>query len=1076
MAEPGPGAKLRDDLAKVEAALAAQAALRGVVPEEQLAAALRPLEAHRDALRAQLDDAGAGPVAGGGGGGSDRPGEGRAGKSLKGRARGQRKARPSARARVTGSGASAQGDGTAAAGAGGLAVATGGSLTYVEGNLVQSTFMGESGDALEAPYLNWLFERLRGLSLAAIDPAVAAGKAADTRLELDAVYTGLMTLGQQEPTERMGTATERGSKRAAGEVEPGVRPVSALARLDRDRRLVLLGDPGSGKSTFVSFVALCLAGARLGREDANLELLRAPLPDERAARGEEKPKLQPWRHGPLLPVRVVLRDFAARGLPAAGERANASHLWSFVKAELECATLGGYAEALERHLREEGGLVLLDGLDEVPGAEERRVQLCQAVEDFASAFSECRILVTSRTYAYRRQDWHLAGFAEAVLAPFGPAQVARFVERWYQHLAVIGRYDADDARGRATLLQQRIEASDRLCTLAERPLLLTLMASLHAWHGADLPERRERLYAAAVDLLLDLWERRQLRYRPDGRPVPAQPSLVEWLELRDKESLRVLLEKLAFDAHAAQPELVGTADVREDALVAGLMRIGAAETNPKLLVEYLRDRAGLLEPRGVAVYTFPHRTFQEYLAACHLTRGDFPEEVAELARREPDRWREVALLAGAKAASGTTAAVWNLAARLCFREPGDPEASAADVWGAHLAAQALVEVLGSAGLAAPSPANRPLLERVRRWLVSLICGSVLPPLERALAGDNLSRIGDPRTEVTTVDGMEFCWVPAGRFWMGSAEDLGDELLAVAQRGKAPPRQAVDEVELPYGYWVGRYPVTVSQFSEFVAAGAYTQGAYWPEAIDDEAWTPEGLLEAGEDEPRREPIVLRDPWSIANHPVVEVTWYEAVALCRWLTERWAAKSWLSPGWLVTLPSEAEWVKAARGGFEVPQMPVGCPGANALARDGFKKGEGRPTPTEDLPMIPNDLPRRKYPWGDSFETTRANTLESGIGSTSAVGCFPSGRSPYAVEELTGNCLEWTRSRWSDDRQFVLEDEASEDRVSKGGSYPYDANRARCEARVIIEPYHRYVDLGFRVVVLPPFCSELPSNTQP
>ncbi len=57
-----------------------------------------------------------------------------------------------------------------------------------------------------------------------------------------------------------------------------------------------------------------------------------------------------------------------------------------------------------------------------------------AVEQFAAAFPRVRILVTSRTYAYQRQDWKLRDFAEAVLAPFGRAQIARFVERWYAYV------------------------------------------------------------------------------------------------------------------------------------------------------------------------------------------------------------------------------------------------------------------------------------------------------------------------------------------------------------------------------------------------------------------------------------------------------------------------------------------------------------------------------------------------------------------------------------------------------------------------------------------------------------------
>ncbi len=325
--------------------------------------------------------------------------------------------------------------------------------------------------ALRRAYLTRLYQETAALSLAGIDKASAGGDG-EAGMSLDAVYTALLTLAPREDRE------------LPASFERGQRNLSALEQLNRHPRLVLLGDPGSGKSTFVNFVALCLAGEALGPPQVGLDLLRAPLPDNQ---GEDEKEPQPWDHGPLLPVRVVLRDFAAEGLPTVGVKATASHLWDFVAGTLAKASLGGCTGLLYKHLQETGGLILLDGLDEVPEAEQRREQIREAVEDFARSFGKCRVLLTSRTYAYQKQDWKLRGFAEAVLAPFSDGQIQRFVARWYAHSAQVGRLRAD-VEGKAAHLRQAIFSREHLRELAGRPLLLTLMACLHAWRGADLPE------------------------------------------------------------------------------------------------------------------------------------------------------------------------------------------------------------------------------------------------------------------------------------------------------------------------------------------------------------------------------------------------------------------------------------------------------------------------------------------------------------------------------------------------------------------------------------------------------------
>ncbi|MCP5007805.1 MAG: hypothetical protein GY941_28295, partial [Planctomycetes bacterium] len=190
--------------------------------------------------------------------------------------------------------------------------------------------------ALRDAYLNRLFEKCRQLSLSGVDPQAATGHKGAQQLSLDAVYTALLTLTSEEHEHLL---QERAPQRE-------IRRQSALEQLNRHPKLVLLGDPGSGKSTFVNFVALCMAGALLDKEKINLDLLVSPLPNEDV----EGNTPQAWDHQALIPVRIILRDFAARGLPHVGEKATAVHLWDFIASELESATLKDYCKPLQDEL------------------------------------------------------------------------------------------------------------------------------------------------------------------------------------------------------------------------------------------------------------------------------------------------------------------------------------------------------------------------------------------------------------------------------------------------------------------------------------------------------------------------------------------------------------------------------------------------------------------------------------------------------------------------------------------------------------------------------------------------------
>jgi formylglycine-generating enzyme required for sulfatase activity len=216
-------------------------------------------------------------------------------------------------------------------------------------------------------------------------------------------------------------------------------------------------------------------------------------------------------------------------------------------------------------------------------------------------------------------------------------------------------------------------------------------------------------------------------------------------------------------------------------------------------------------------------------------------------------------------------------------------------------------------------------------------------------------------------------IPAGTFILGYDAGLEDE---------KPPH----ELDLPE-YRIDIFEVTNSQFAAFVEATGYQAEAE--------------LAGSGR--------VWRDEWGEGedNHPVVRVSWNDALAYCEWTGKR--------------LPTEAEWEKAARG------------------PDGFI-----------------------YPWGDTYAAANANGRDSGLRSTVAVGSYGAGVSPYGLFDMAGNVREWT----ADAGYFAYPGNASPSpyygdklRVLRGGGWFDDAADLRTTRRNPTSPAAANWDIGFR-----------------
>jgi energy-coupling factor transporter ATP-binding protein EcfA2 len=332
-------------------------------------------------------------------------------------------------------------------------------------------------------------------------------------------------------------------------------------------RTMLLGDPGSGKTTFVNYLAYLLCQGS------------PALPEG-------------WRG--LLPVCLVLRDVAARHIPAEAATGTAQMLWNALQGDI-AARLGADAAGkllpyLRDRLLKEGGLILLDGLDEVPEARRRRATLLAAVRELADVLSKTpsRIVVTARPYAYADRQWRLPRFTSLALAPFNEAQIGRFVDRWYAAVRPFMGWSPEMAQEKAGRLRLALNERLYLGDLASRPLLLTLMATLHSSWG-QLPEDRAGLYEETVRLLLGRWQRLSETKGPDGELV-MEPGITQALGAGE-ERIRAALEVLAFTAHDRQrrgPERdEGPADVAEgDVLLAFKPLLGSLD--PDELLRYLR--------------------------------------------------------------------------------------------------------------------------------------------------------------------------------------------------------------------------------------------------------------------------------------------------------------------------------------------------------------------------------------------------------------------------------------------------------------------------------------------------------
>ncbi|MEO1667651.1 MAG: SUMF1/EgtB/PvdO family nonheme iron enzyme [Chloroflexota bacterium] len=251
--------------------------------------------------------------------------------------------------------------------------------------------------------------------------------------------------------------------------------------------------------------------------------------------------------------------------------------------------------------------------------------------------------------------------------------------------------------------------------------------------------------------------------------------------------------------------------------------------------------------------------------------------------------------------------------------------------------------------------------------------------ERAELGDRLAKIGDHRKGIgldkNGIPDVVWCKVPAGTVELEDIRNKIKETFQVEQ------------------FHISKFVITYKQFKAFLdAEDGYDQVGWWNDLIHES-----------------EPGKQMRPTN--NHPAETLSWYDAVAFCRWLSHHL--------GYLVRLPTEAEWVQAATGG--------------------------------DSSNI--------FPWGEVANTDFARTKDTGIMRTTAVGMYPMGASPVGALDMAGNVWEWCSTQF--DNGMTPDVPSEKHKAIRGGAWHRELSFARINFRGSDSMLARYSNYGFRIV---------------
>lgn len=364
------------------------------------------------------------------------------------------------------------------------------------------------------------------------------------------------------------------------------RRVLGLEAVEQHDKLMVLGKPGAGKTTFLKRLATLCNQSKFQAERA--------------------------------PVFITLKEFA--------EAQGCHDLETYITQQWkQCGVQEPYATA--RVLTQGRALILLDGLDEVQEKDHQRV--LQVIKDFSHQFRACQFVMTCRIAA---KEYTFEQFTEVEVTDFDDGQIAKFAKKWFS--------TKRDPKKSETFIQ-RLKNNKPIKELATNPLLLTLLC-LAFGEAADFPANRAELYKEVLDVLLKKWDVRRNIERDQvykKLSLKRKEDLFGQLAFYSFDRGDYFFKQSVVERQIVDyiRNLSGAKDDEEGLQLDGADVLASIEAQHGLLVE-----------RAKGIYSFSHLTFQEYFTAKQITRstGQLCRELEKLSEHITEkRYREIFLLA-----------------------------------------------------------------------------------------------------------------------------------------------------------------------------------------------------------------------------------------------------------------------------------------------------------------------------------------------------------------------------------------------------------------------------------------------